>query len=484
MKKLLTKSNYLIGLKCLRSLWIIKNKPDLVPEFDLDTKHRMENGNKIGQLAKQYFENGIDIPEDDFDKSLKLSKEYLEKRKILFEAGFLFERFYSRADILKPVGENEWDIIEVKSGGKIKEENICDVSYQKFVYENCGLKIRNCYLMHVNTDYIFKGKLDLDEFFIIENINDDIYEIEKNEVNDMLKIIDSNEYIGSHCENPKTCPIPNLDWNFLPKNSVFTLYNIRIKKAMEYFNNNYIESKDVLNNFKLNEKQKIQINCEISNETHINKSKIKSFLSKFRYPLYYIDFETYNPPIPIYDGMKPYQRIPFQFSLHIQNSHDDKLIHYEFLAEGRSDPREDFINYINKYIKNDDGSIVVYNQGFEKGVLKELSDYDSKFKEIVKSYNDRFVDLLDLFRDFSYYNPIQNGSCSIKAVLPAIYPEKNHKHLDICDGMRACIEYEKSIWEYTNEKQIEKIRKDLLEYCALDTMGMIHIKEELEKLSK
>jgi len=130
MKKLLTKSNYLIGLKCSRSLWITKNQKDSLPEIDLSTQHRFDIGNKVGQLAKEYFKNGVDIPEDDFSESLKLSKEYLERREILFEAGFKFERCYSRADILKPVGKDEWDIRVVRSGTKVKEVNIHDLSFQ------------------------------------------------------------------------------------------------------------------------------------------------------------------------------------------------------------------------------------------------------------------------------------------------------------------------------------------------------------------
>ena len=489
MYKLLTKSNYLVGLKCNRSLWIEKNKPELKPEIDLATQYKFETGHKVGNLAKEYFKGGISISEGNFQQSLKLSKEHLEKRKVLFEAGFLFGRCYSRADVLKPVGKDEWDIIEVKSGTKVKEENIHDVSFQKYVYENSGLKIRNCYLMHLDNTYLKDGDLDIKNLFVLDNITEEVEEYSEgieDRINYMLENIDSKEYnenkFGKHCDNPKECPNPDQDRGFLPKHSIFTFYNIRVKKAIEYFNHGFLKTGDVTNDFKLNAKQKIQQDSESKNENHVDPKGIKLFLDELKYPLYYIDFETYNPAIPYFNDMKPYQRIPFQVSLHIQNKSGEKLEHYEFLAEDKNDPRKEFIEFMIKHIKDDGGSIVVFNEAFEKGVMKEIINTFPEYTEWVENSFLRFKDLLKVFRDFNYYNPKQEGSCSIKKVLPCLVPEKNHKDLDISNGITASIEYENSIWKSNDKKEISKIRKNLLEYCKLDTLAMVDIKEELEKL--
>lgn len=478
MNKILTKSDFLTGLKCPKSLWIMKNKPEILPELDLSTKYRFKVGNQVGELAKKYFENGYEVKKDDN------LNELLKQNKILFEPPIKYERLYSRADILVPIKNNEYDIVEVKSGTKVKDENIYDVAFQKYVYEKYGIKIRNCYLMHINNKYEREGKLDLKELFTIEDITKEVLKISHNiedNINSLLDIIDQEDYTGNHCENPKECPLPNLDWDFLTDNSVFSLYNIRVKKALEYYNSGYLDITQIPDSIKLNPKQKIQKDCIINNQIHLDKKGINIFLNTLKYPLYYIDFETYSPAIPIYDGMKPYQRIPFQFSLHIQNAPNEELIHKEFLADGDKDPREEFILKIKEFC-NDKGSIITFNKSFEKGVLKECVSFLSQHEEWFESIDDRLIDLLDVFRNFDYYNPKQQGSCSIKKVLPSIYPEKNHKDLEISDGMSASIEYERTIIEELEIKEIEKIRKNLLEYCCLDTLAMVHIKEELEKL--
>jgi len=342
--------------------------------------------------------------------------------------------------------------------------------------------------MYINNEYEKQGDLNIKELFTLENINSEVEEYTegiKDGIDSMLENIDSKQYneskFGKHCENPKECPLPEFDWNFLPQYSVFNLYNIRVKKAMEYYNGGFLDMKDLTPDIKLNSKQRIQVDCEIDNKTHVDSKGIKLFLNTLEYPLYYIDFETYNPAIPVYDNMKPYQRIPFQFSLHIQHKPKGKLEHKEFLSDGKKDPREEFISLIKDWC-GDNGSIITFNKAFEKGVLNETTKFLPKYQEWLDTINERIIDLLDVFRDFNYYNPKQEGSCSIKKVLPSIYPEKNHKHLDISDGMTASIEYEKSVWEYTDKKQIEKIRKNLLDYCCLDTIAMVYIKEELEKL--
>ncbi len=486
--KQLTKSKYLTGLTCARSLWITLNKPELLPKMDLSTQYRFDTGYKIGELAKKLYPNGLEVPREN---SLELSKDLLKKRVPLFEASFEYDRCFSRCDILVPVNEDEWDIVEVKSATKVKDENIHDVSFQKFVYENNGLNIRNCQLLIVNNEYFKDGELDLNNFFVMENLDEEIEEIcddIRDNVQLMLDNIDSDFYdeekFGKHCDNPRDCPLPNIDWNFLPDNSVFTFYNIRVKKALDYYRSGATQIKDLSSQFELTDKQQIQKDCEINGKEHIDIIGIRKFLDSLQYPLYYIDFETYALAIPIYDKMKPYQRIPFQFSLHIKKDENSELEHYEFLANGKEDSRLDFISKLKELILDDDGSIITFNKSFEKGVLKELSQFLPEFKEWVESIDLRIVDLLDVFRNFYYYNSKQNGSCSIKKILPAIYPQKNHIDLEISDGMSASIEYENCIWGDCDEKEIEKIRKNLLEYCCLDTLAMVHIKEELDKLVK
>ena len=143
--KLLTKSKYLNGLQCLKLLWISVNDKKRIPEPDISAKHNFEVGDMIGVLATKVFPKGIDLANLDFKNNLEKTKEAIENRKTIYEAGFLIDNLFSRGDILLPVGTEEWDIIEVKSASKVKDLNIHDMSFQKYVYEKAGLKIRNCF---------------------------------------------------------------------------------------------------------------------------------------------------------------------------------------------------------------------------------------------------------------------------------------------------------------------------------------------------
>jgi len=208
------------------------------------------------------------------------------------------------------------------------------------------------------------------------------------------------------------------------------------------------------------------------------KDSIKKFIGKLNYPLYYLDFETINPVIPLFDGMKPYQRIPFQFSLHIVQE-DGSTEHLSFLAEGKSDPRKKFVAELKNVLGNS-GSIIVYNQSFEQGLLRELAETFPKYLEWVISLTPRFVDLIIPFRKFHYYNPVQKGSASIKKVLPAV-TGKSYDGMYIADGMTASIRYIESEFGDCSESKRKKIRNSLEKYCGLDTEGMIWIIDELKK---
>ena len=488
-QKLLTKSKYMIGLQCNRSLWIMCNDKDSLPDIDLSTQHRFDEGHIVGELAKQLYPTGIDIPESDFTKSLELSQELLSKRVPLFEAGFIFDNCYGRADILVPVGKDEWDVVEVKSSTAVKKEYLHDLSFQVHCYKGFGLKIRKTYLLHINNQYVKKGKINPKKFFVKEDITAEVYNtidgINKriSVFQDLINndVYDTSKY-GEHCESPKKCPMPKLDWGFLPKTSVFSLYRGG-KKSIGLYESNIIEIKDIPADYKLTEKQQIQVKCETGNCLHIELDNIKKELDRLVYPLYYIDFETYNPAVPLYDKLKPYQRIPFQFSLHIQETPNGKLKHIEFLAETKDDPRADFIKHIKDNV-GDTGSIVVYNEGFEKGVMREVAEVLPEYKDWVAGLVPRYVDLLLVFRNFYYYNPKQLGSCSIKKVLPALIPEKSYDNMDIGNGMDASLQYGYSIHKYTDQEQIKDIRKHLLKYCCQDTLSMYDIVEHLRKIIK
>jgi hypothetical protein len=270
-------------------------------------------------------------------------------------------------------------------------------------------------------------------------------------------------------------------WSFLPENNIFDMYGSK-KDAFELFEKGIYSFKDIPDGFPLSGKQEIQKDCEISGKPHIEKKPIRQFLDNLEYPLSYLDFETFSGAIPLFDGTRPYQQIPFQFSLHVVDEENATPRHYSFLADGTGDPRSEFVASLKRVLGNS-GSIVVYNQSFEKGVLRALATMFPEYNDWVENLNDRVIDLLAPFRSFHYYDARQKGSASIKNVLPVL-TGTSYDHLDISDGMNANLAFLGIISNSASAEERVKIRKDLEKYCALDTEGMIWIVDKLKELTR
>jgi len=257
--KLLTKSKYLYGIQCLRLLWISVNRPELIPQPDAATQFIFDQGQQVGELAKQLFPGGIDIPQDNFMENINQTANLLGARKPLFEAGIMSGKLFSRTDILNPVDEDKWDIIEVKASTEVKDINIDDVAFQKLCWEESGLKIRKCFLAHINNKYIKNGEINPQELFIVEDITGPVgfksLDI-REKVYKMLDFINQSDcpesVIGSCCSNPYNCPLMDSCWAELPENNVFTLY-YGGKKSCDLYNSGIVEILDIPEGYKLSD---------------------------------------------------------------------------------------------------------------------------------------------------------------------------------------------------------------------------------------
>ncbi|MDO8656735.1 MAG: DUF2779 domain-containing protein [Nanoarchaeota archaeon] len=479
---LLTKSRYVHGLVCPRFLWIEVHEKDKLPEVDMATQHRFDQGHLVGEMAKECFPKGIDLAGLEFKENIEKTKKAVRERKVIFEAGIMFKNIFSRADILVPVGKDEWDVIEVKSSTQVKDEHLHDLSFQRFTYEQAGLNIRNCVVMHINNQFIKQGKIKPQEFFTQEDITKDVDEASKGiqeRIESMLKLIASptfSEKIAGGCTQPGECVLEEC-WKHLPEHHIFTLCGLK-KKQLELFEQGIVALKDIPDSVKLNDKQQIQRDCAKSGKPHIHKEEIATFLRTLKYPLCYLDFETFSTAIPLFDGVKPYQQIPFQFSLHVDNG--KKVEHFGFLADGTNDPRKEFIETLQKVLPKS-GNVVVYNGPFEKGVLTKLAELYPEYKEWVTQVVNRFADLLIPFRNFHYYHPDQKGSASIKAVLPVL-TGNDYKDLEIGKGDDASVSFLAITFGKVSSEEKQKVRRDLEVYCGQDTEGMRWIVKELEEM--
>lgn len=487
----LSKSKYLSGLQCSKLLWHYYNAKDKFPPTDESTQAIFDQGHIVGKLAQTLFPGGIEVAGDgaDFDTALQSTQKLLSQRKPLFEPGFRFKNAFARADILNPVGKNQWDIVEVKSSTSIKDINIYDLALQRYAYEGAGLQIHKCILMHINTEYVRKGEIDAEKLFIQADVTKEVDKILpqiESDLDKMLKVLAQKKSpdtpIGPHCSDPYGCPLIDMCWNYLPEDNPLTLYRMRKDKAFELINRGFTTITKLPREVKFNDKQRIQVGSTQTGKPFVDKKYIRVFLKQLQYPLYYLDFETINPTIPLFDNSSPFQQIPFQFSLHIHRVHDATLEHHGFLAEGGTDPRKDFLDQL-KPLLGKEGSIIVYNGSFELGRLDELTTLFPSSRTWYNQIKRRTVDLLQPFRDFAYYHPSQNGSASIKAVLPAL-TGKGYEGMPIADGGTASREYLRVTYEEVSPEERMTVRKQLEEYCKLDTEAMVRIVEKLQSISK
>ncbi len=489
----LSKSQYLKGLQCHKALWLLKNKPELKSKVTEAKQAIFDRGTEVGKLAQKLFPGGVEIEFDpkNFTGMIARTKELLDTNPAItiYEATFDYDGCFAMLDILVKTPEG-LEIYEVKSSTGAKDIYLEDLSFQVYILQSLGYKITKASLININNEYTYDGvELKLEELFKIEDFTQELFTKAKhvpNVVTKMQQALAGNEpeiKIGAHCDKPYECDFKSYCWSHVPEISVFSLSNAR-GKDWELYNQGYIKlediplTKSVLS--QLSNKHIQQIESYIQNKIHINREAIKQEISKLKFPLAFLDFETYQDAIPQHAGTRPFEQIPFQYSLHILETPEAELQHKEFLADPKQDPRKDFITTLLSDLPAT-GSIVVYNRSFEAGILKKLGEYFPDLKHNIEAVVERFFDLMIPFQKRDYYHPDMQGSFSIKKVLPALVPELKYSDLEISEGASASRAFVQ-LREISDEVQIRTVRSNLLNYCRLDTLAMVEIWKILAKL--
>jgi CRISPR/Cas system-associated exonuclease Cas4 (RecB family) len=487
--RFVSKSTFLNGLQCAKLLWFRYNAKDQIPPADEQTQAIFDQGHEVGELARTLYPDGIEIAHDvnAFEEGLALSRKALARRRPLFEAAFQFNGAYARADILNPVGQDQWDIIEIKSTTKVKDVHLHDLAFQAYVFNGAGLNIRRCFLAHINSDYVKRSPVDARKFFTLEDVTVQVAELSQtveSKLDEMFRTIRLSQHpdikIGPHCDDPYTCALHEVCWEFLPESNVMTLYRGGAK-GFKLLQDGVVHLKDISTEFALTNNQDIQRRAARTGQPHVDKAAIAAFLKQIKYPISFLDFETFGTAIPQFDGLQPFRQVPFQFSLHVVESEDDKPKHHKYLAAGVDDPRPEFMSQLRAALPAR-GSVVAFNAPFELGRLEECCELMPEFQAWLKNVRGRIVDLLLPFRGFRYYHPRQNGSASMKAVLPAL-TGKGYDHLAIQDGGMASLQYLRVTYGEASEAERTKVRRQLEEYCGMDTLGMHFMLESLRTLA-
>ena len=485
----LSKSSFIRGLQCHKSLFLYQYHKDWRDAVSPEQQAIFDRGHNVGRLAQQLFPNGQDMSAKfgfNFDKSLPEMQAIMrEKNSAVYEAPFLYSEVLSILDILV-CEDGHFKAYEVKSSTSVSDTYIYDSALQFWVMTNSGIKLDDFCIIYLNNQYVREGDIDINRLFIIESVLDRIIPLQNEisqHIDEFKKVLElKNEPdmdIGTHCFNPYTCDFHGHCWKHIPEYSIFDIAGLFQDKKFNLYEQGFIRLEDIPDFYPLNAKQWMQVDCELKKYNVIQQDAIRKFLSTLNYPLIFLDFETIMPAVPMFDLSRPYQQIPFQYSMHYLGSKGGALQHSEFLAEAKHgiDPRIPFIESLIKDTEKD-GDILVYNIAFERTRLNELAAIFPVYAEALQRITARMKDLMIPFEQRHYYTPEMKGSYSIKSVLPALVPALSYKDLEIGSGGLASNSFE-SLYDETDSGKIGTIRSNLLKYCELDTLAMVRILEVL-----
>jgi len=484
----LSKSSILKGIQCPKALYLTKSPPDFEIPPDPDLEAKFQTGKEVGSLAQQLFPGGTEVPYNGLSISEQIEKTrelIAAGNEVIYEAAFAYDSIFIKADILVRSGSS-WEINEVKMSTSVKDVNFDDAAIQYYIVTNCGLSVSRVSIVHIDNTYVRQGEIDVQQLFTNEDLTDAVLarqETLPDLVVSLLETLQGDEPdidIGPYCASPYECEFKEYCWQHIPEDSVFSLKGRGINK-FDYYRQGMIKIED-LPLYKLNNAQRFQTEATIKRQDSVNSEGIKSFLESLWYPICHLDFETFDTPIPPFDGTRPYQKIPFQYSIHIQENEVGELIHYEYLVEPGNDPRRELTEKILAEI-TEQACILTYNQTFEKGVLKSLAE---TFPDLMDAINLRIENIRDLmvpFRKRDIYRWQMQGSYSIKEVLPVMVPELSYEGLRVADGMMAMRVYNE-MCKTDDLDKVAELRQGLMEYCRLDTLAMVKILGELRELIK
>lgn len=471
----LTKTAFLRFLKCPQEFWLEVHEPLLSAEpLTLEHEHLRQQGYAVEQLIKRLerFSPSDDIFVD-------------------FQRTFQTEDLSARSDVVvtdKTTGEI--DIYEVKSSSSVKEEHYDDVAFQKVVALRSGANVRRAYIITLNSEYVRRGEIDVEQLFTVTDVTETVE----------LRMADTEDQIRRAFEYLKTVPVSSLadycvdkklncrfiqtHYPNLPEYTVFDLVFLKHDKRRDLLRQNIIDIVDIPNDFPLSDKQRRQVDVAKSGEVIIERDEIAKRIRSWQYPLHFLDYETFAYAIPQFEGIRPFQQMVFQYSLHTIDGPGMEPRHAEFLSEGDDDPPRSVAESLRDAMSDGIGTVLVWYEAFEKGRNDEMALMFPELAEFFNEVNDKTVDLMKIFSDNLYIHPDFKGRTSIKKVLPVLAPDLDYKKLGISEGLSATIKwFRAATWKNLADTERLTIFNDLLEYCDLDTWAMVRIYRELAALA-
>lgn len=494
----ISKSTFLQFQICPKDTWLRLHKPELVESFTLTEfdKHLLEQGNEVEQYARKLFPDAVLVSATGDEAVEETRRLMAGNTNAIFQATFLADGFFIKCDVLKRgVAPGSWDVFEVKGTNSKKEgsedrDHISDLAFQKHVLTLAGVSVDRAYIVHLNKEYVRAGDIDVQALFIVSDSTEQVDAISAGLLGEMHAAREylnqtSEPNIGCDCHlngRSKHCRTFEYSHPEIPGYSVHDIVRIgQSKKKLEYFMDERIfVIDDVPDDIELGDAQQLQVEAHKKQQPIIDRDAIDEMLGSYTFPLYLFDYETFAPAIPAFDGYSPYQRIPFQFSLHILRSKESEPEHVEFLQVDRSDPTLAVAELLNQHI-DPNGSVIVWYAPFEKGVNKEIGERRGAYANLMDRINGQVRDLRDIFAKQHYVHPDFHGSTSIKAVMPVLVPELSYDGLVIKEGATASEQWWTMTASETRASEREAIGGALRAYCKLDSYAMFAIWKKLQQ---
>lgn len=487
MPPLLTKSSFTAYLESPLRLWLEKVRPDLLPPKDPALERIFEQGHIVDDFSRGLYPGGVEVQGYNETGYQNTQKAMADRAKVLYQPTAVAKGMSARGDILTLGKNGLWDIREVKGTTEVKPEHVYDVAFQRLCFETAGIGIGRTFLVHLDNTYVRRGAVEVKKLLAEDDITADVLAV----MPEVERLIPSARQVFSW---PKELTEEHIraGGDLIKSEVVLKWLNALAPQERERL----LRAMNPFNIAKLLDK-KIDVTglskAFLDSVAHEPPAKrwpysadtrgISQQLASLEYPLYFYDYETYGPAIPLFDGYRPYQAMPFQFSLAVQDKPGAKLKIHDFLMQDLADPVPQLIEALRRWI-GPSGTLISWNASFENTRNQEMASMHPEHTEFLLSMNERTFDLMQIFRKKLFVHPDFRGSASLKQVLPVLIPELSYKTLHIQEGGEASASWPRITSPETPAKEKEQLIKDEIAYCQLDVMAMVKILEFLQKVSK
>lgn len=490
----LSKSDYLLYLRHPAWLWLKKHRKNVLPEPDASLQALFASGHRFEEFAEQRFPNAVKLSFNDYnayrDLPQRTDRALADGADTILQGRFEHGRATCIIDVLKRVEGDLFDLFEIKASTSAKPEHIPDLAFQLIVLEGAGIQIRNLGIVHVNRDYVRSGPIHIEGISTLTDVTRKVRELRDetaSQVEAALRVIDLTDMPDISPRHLQSGSMDDWMEIFEAVNgpvetySIYHLASIKAEQVGKLEGAGVRSLASIPDDFALTDRQKRQVTAVKTAQRTIDVAAIRSFIKTVEYPLYFLDYETFSDVVPVFDGTRPYQQVPFQYSLHIRRAPGAELKHREYLHEENTHPVPPLLARLEQDI-GDTGSVIVWHDPFEKSRNTEMGEMSPAHAEFLADVNARVIDLMDPFKYGWFVDKDFFGSASIKKVLPVLAPELSYGALDIQDGETAQREWMDVVFRDKHPERRNEVFAALRSYCELDTLAMVRILDVLSEI--